>query len=246
MIIFLRELKTLDNLYFTVIEYLPFILMVIISLPIHELAHGFIAYKLGDDTAYYQGRLTLNPFAHLDLFGTLSMIIFKFGWAKPVPINPMRFKCNMRLGMALTALAGPVSNLLLALLFMILSKGAYLLGGTTEIIFFYFLNWLFFIMMQSNLLLAFFNLLPIPPLDGSRILNHFLPYRAQVFMDNLERYSSYLIMGILLINRTTDFLSTIISFVSNLFLWLFDKMTFFMGPVLYVPIDIVMQLAMQG
>ncbi|MEE1279500.1 MAG: site-2 protease family protein [Oscillospiraceae bacterium] len=236
----------MDNLYFTVIEYLPFILMVIISLPIHELAHGFIAYKLGDDTAYYQGRLTLNPFAHLDLFGTISMILFGFGWAKPVPVNPMRFKCNMRLGMALTALAGPVSNLILALLFMILSKGAFLLGGETEIIFFYFLNWLFFIMMQTNLLLAFFNLLPIPPLDGSRILNHFLPYRAQAFMDNLERYSSYLILGILLLNRNTSFLSNIIGFVSNIFLWLFDKMTFFMGSAGYVPLNIVMELAMQG
>lgn len=236
----------MDNLYFNVIEYLPFILMVIISLPIHELAHAFVAYKLGDDTAYYQGRLTINPLAHLDIFGTISMILFGFGWAKPVNVNPMRFKCNMRLGMALTALAGPVSNLLLALLFMVLSKGSYLLGSATGVVFFYFLNWLFFIMMQTNTYLAFFNLLPIPPLDGSRILNHFLPYRAQVFMDNLERYSSYIILGILILNRNTSFLSTIISFVSSLFLWLFDKMTFFMGPIGYIPINIVMQLAMQG
>jgi len=97
----------MDNIMLTVIQYLPFALMVIISLPFHEFAHGFIANKLGDDTAYYQGRLTLNPFAHLDLFGTVSMILFGFGWAKPVPVNPTRFKCNMRLGMALTALQVP-------------------------------------------------------------------------------------------------------------------------------------------
>ena len=115
--------------------------MIFISLPIHELAHGYIAHKLGDDTAYYQGRLTLNPFRHLDLFGTILMVLFGYGWAKPVPVNPVRFRCNMRLGMALTALAGPVSNLILAFLCAVLLKCSNLLGSSTQIEFFFFLDW---------------------------------------------------------------------------------------------------------
>lgn len=225
-----------------VINYLPFILMVVISLPFHEFAHGYIANKLGDDTAYYQGRLTLNPFAHLDLFGTLSMIFLGFGWAKPVPVNPRRFKCNMRLGMALTALAGPLSNILLALVFMVVTKGALLLGDATGNDFFYFLNWLSFNIMYTNIGLAFFNLLPIPPLDGSRILSYFLPYKVQAFYDNLERYSTYILIGILAIGRTTGIISTIIGFFSNAVFWLLDKMTFFMGDAGYVPIAYLLDL----
>ena len=232
----------MDEFIITAIQYLPFALMVIISLPFHEFAHGYIANKLGDDTAYYQGRLTLNPFAHLDLFGTISMIIFGFGWAKPVPVNPTRFKCNMRLGMALTALAGPVSNLILSLLFMILSKGAFLLGSATENNFFYFLNWLCFEIMITNIGLAFFNLLPIPPLDGSRILSYFLPYKVQQFFDRIEMYSQYIIIGVLLLNRTTDVLSTVIGFLGNIFLWLFDKITFFMGEMVYMPIEFLINI----
>lgn len=226
-----------------VINYLPFVLMVIISLPIHEFAHGYIANKLGDDTAYYQGRLTLNPLAHLDLWGTLSMIFLGFGWAKPVPVNPRRFKCNMRLGMALTALAGPLSNILLALVFMFASKGTYLLGDATGNDFFYFLNWLTFNIMYTNIGLAFFNLLPVPPLDGSRILSYFLPYKVQAFYDNLERYSTYILIGILALGRTTGIVSGIIGFFSNAVFWLLDKMTFFMGDAKYVPIAYLLDLA---
>lgn len=223
----------MSELLVKVIEYLPFVLMVVISLPFHEFAHGYIANKLGDDTAYYQGRLTLNPLAHLDIWGTLSMIFLGFGWAKPVPVNPRRFKCNMRLGMALTALAGPLSNILLALVFMIITKGANLLGDATGNDFFYFLNWLSFNIMYVNIGLAFFNLLPIPPLDGSRILSYFLPYKAQMVFDNLERYSTYILIGILALGRTTGIVSTIIGFFSNAVFWLLDKMTFFMGEVAY-------------
>lgn len=226
----------MDEIILTIIEHIPFALMVLVSLPIHELSHGFIAYKLGDDTAYYQGRLTLNPFAHLDLFGTISMILFGYGWAKPVPVNPLRFKGNMRLGMALTALAGPVSNLILSLICMVLLKCTNLLGVTTGIEFFFFLGWIFASMCFANIGLAFFNLLPIPPLDGSRVLNYFLPYKAQRFVDNLENYSMYIILGLLLISNRTNFLSSILSVPMNAIVWLFDKMTFFIGDFGYYPL----------
>ncbi len=234
----------MDDIFYFVLERLPFILLILISLPLHEFAHGYIANKLGDDTAYYQGRLTLNPFAHLDILGTVSMALFGYGWAKPVPVNPMRFKCNMRLGMALTALAGPVSNLILAFIFTVLTKGAFLIGAGTGNAFFLFLNWLFYIMLQTNIVLAFFNLLPIPPLDGSRILNHFLPYRAQAFMDRLEDYSRYIILGIVLLNSRSGIFSTIVGFLSSVFIWIFDKLTFFMGELVYFPIEAVLELAM--
>lgn len=227
----------MGDLALKIVEYIPFILMVFISLPIHELSHAFIAYKLGDDTAYYQGRLTLNPFAHLDLLGTISMVLFGYGWAKPVPVNPVRFRGNMRRGMALCALAGPVSNLILGFVFIVLLKLSNMLGGATGNEFFYFLGWVFGVMFSTNIGLAFFNLLPIPPLDGSRVLNYFLPYKAQRFFDNLERYSSYIILGVFLINEFTGIWSSIINTVAYPFIWLFDKATFFLGDAWYYTLE---------
>ena len=165
------------------------------------------------------------------------MVLFGYGWAKPVPINPVRFKCNMRLGIALTALAGPVSNLILSLICMILLKCTNLLGASTEIEFFFFLGWIFASMCFANIGLAFFNLLPIPPLDGSRVLNYFLPYKAQSFMDRMEQYSSYIILGLLLLSNRTNLLSSILSFPMNGIIWLFDKATFFLGDAWYYTLE---------
>ncbi len=232
-----KEEKLVDNLYYTIVSHIPFALMIFISLPVHEFAHGLIANKLGDDTAYYQGRLTLNPFAHLDLFGTISMVLFGYGWAKPVPVNPTRFNCNMRLGMALTALAGPLSNLILSLIFLILGKGVVLIGNATGNEFFYFANWILMTISYTNILLAFFNLIPIPPLDGSRILNYFLPYRAQAFMDNLERHSFIILMIFLIIDNRTSIFSGILGFLCDKIFWAFDKITFFLGEGIFYPLS---------
>ena len=214
-----------EKIYYVILEYIPHILLVITALPFHEFSHGYLAHKLGDDTAYYQGRLSLNPLRHLDIFGTISMLLFGYGWAKPVPINPTRFRCNMRLGMALTALAGPVSNLILALVFMILYKVSLAIGTAG---FFLFLANILIRVCIGNIALAFFNLLPIPPLDGSRVLNYFLPYKAQIFVDNLERYSFMILAGVLILDSRTDFLSNILGYAVDFFVNLFDKMTFFL------------------
>ncbi|MDR0992526.1 MAG: site-2 protease family protein [Ruminococcus sp.] len=139
----------------------------LISLPMHEFAHALAAYKLGDDTAKQMGRLTLNPLKHLDLLGAALMVFTGFGWAKPVPINPNNFR-NRKTGFALSALAGPVSNLILAYLAIVILRLLSLNPNSLVGLFFYYLAIL-------NIGLGVFNLIPVPPLDGSRIFSLILP-----------------------------------------------------------------------
>ena len=143
-------------------------IILLIAFPIHECAHALVAKWLGDDTAEKQGRITLNPLKHLDLFGTILMLFAGFGWANPVPINPNNFK-KRKLGMSLSSLAGPVSNLILAYIAIILSK-ILLYTETSEELSIICIN-----AMLINVGLAVFNLIPVPPLDGSRILLLILP-----------------------------------------------------------------------
>ncbi len=143
-------------------------IILLIAFPIHECAHALVAKWLGDDTAEKEGRITLNPIKHLDLWGTVLMLFAGFGWAKPVPINPNNFK-KRKFGMALSSLAGPVSNLILAYISMILSK-ILLYTETSEE-----LATICITAMFINVGLAVFNLIPVPPLDGSRILLLILP-----------------------------------------------------------------------
>lgn len=168
--------------------YIAILLLVIFAiLPVHEFAHAWAAQKMGDNTARNLGRLTFNPLAHLDIFGAIFLILFGFGWAKPVPVNPRNFK-NYKKGTVLVSLAGPLSNVICASLGMLLIKILVYLPIPTDL-------WLYIslavdivdIFVQINISLAVFNLLPIPPLDGFNIFSSILPYKALNFIAKNQR-----------------------------------------------------------
>lgn len=174
-----------------VIYILSTLTVVFLTLPIHEFAHGYAAVKLGDNTPRWQGRLTVNPFAHIDYIGALCIILFGFGWAKPVQINQNNFR-NPKRDMALTALAGPVSNIIVALISMLLFNLCFMFANALAFI--QYVAWFFYWVASINISLAVFNLIPIPPLDGSRLLSALLPYK---YYYALMRYERYIFFGLL-------------------------------------------------
>ncbi|MFO7676256.1 MAG: site-2 protease family protein [bacterium] len=169
---------------------------ILFGLTVHELAHGWVAWRLGDPTARSMGRLTLNPLKHLDPVGTIALILFRFGWAKPVIIDPTYFRHPTR-DMALSALAGPAANLATAAVAGLLLRLSYLAGvaGFPALLLQYF--------VLFNLILCFFNLLPIPPLDGSRLVYYFLPPDLAAKYAQLERYGFMILIGIIFLGRFT-------------------------------------------
>lgn len=176
------------------------------SLALHELGHAWVADRMGDKTARNLGRVTLNPIKHLDLVGTLLLLTVGFGWAKPVPIQPGNFR-NYRVGMFWVSIAGILVNLAIAVLALITLAA---LGTTLSNLRDIFpgapgggdsLRYGLFVAAQINILLAVFNLLPIPPLDGSKILQAFLPAGMQRVMRGLERYGFLLVVGVLVLFR---------------------------------------------
>ncbi|MFZ5640883.1 MAG: site-2 protease family protein [Bacillota bacterium] len=170
----------------TLLIYAIEIPAILIALTFHEYMHGRVAYALGDPTPKNQGRLTLNPIRHLDPLGSLLLLLVGFGWAKPVEVNPFHFKGDRGRGMLWVSLAGPGTNLVLAVLAAVAWR---LTGGSGTLI-----NFFFQYLFQINVVLAVFNLLPVPPLDGSKILAGLLPMRHRHIIYNIERYGTVILL----------------------------------------------------
>lgn len=187
----------------------------VICITLHELAHGLMAYRLGDDTAKNAGRLTLNPLKSMDITGLIAMVLVGFGWARPVPVDMRKFR-DPKTGMAITALAGPMMNFLIAVVFSFLYGLAYrrlvqigtagmsilqMIGSTTYL----------------SIALGVFNLIPVPPLDGSKIFFCFLPDQAYVRLMRIERYGMIILIVLAVTGATSHFLSTVTG-------WVYDKL----------------------
>lgn len=194
----------------------------LLALTLHEYAHGYIAYRLGDPTAHNAGRLTLNPLSHLDPIGTIAFFFIKFGWAKPVPVNPNYFK-NPRKDMLWVALAGPITNLILAVISAILLKVLIAVATTLpystmlEAILVPLYNMLV-ASVWINLVLCIFNFLPIPPLDGGRIVTGLLPENLARTYASFERYGFIVVLILAFTGVLSSVIFPIIRFANNLLL----------------------------
>ena len=249
-----NNLFNIDVLFNIAIVAVP----ALICITIHELAHGFTAYKLGDNTAKERGRLTLNPIKHIDIMGLVMILLFRFGWAKPVPVNMQNFK-NPKFGMAITALAGPLSNIILAfivaflfvLIFEVLplpntfwntlnvfirvpEGGLEVISGLSPgagIIALVILYLILINMAILNMALAFFNMLPIPPLDGSKILFSFLPERVYYKLMRYERFGMIAIIGLVALGMFTgiNIIGSLVMTPANIF---FNGLTAFFTSIM--------------
>jgi len=202
--------------YYSLTSLLINAFTLVIALTIHEFAHAWTADQLGDDTPRANGRLTLNPLAHLDPVGSLMMIMAGFGWAKPVPVNPYALQRRTPAGLMLVSAAGPLSNLLLAILASIpfrfgVFQGA-AAGGLLAYLYVFLQGFIFL-----NLILLFFNLLPLSPLDGEKVAEYFLPYRARETLYQLRPYGPMILIGLIVLGRVggMDLLGTLIGAPAN-------------------------------
>lgn len=182
---------------------------ILIGLTFHEYAHGWVADRLGDRTARNQGRLTLNPIAHIDPVGFLMLILFRFGWAKPVPVNPYNLRMDPAKGMLVVSLAGPTANLVVALAAALLWR----LGLHNLVP---YGNIFLILIIQINVVLAIFNLIPVPPLDGSKILAGLFPSQAR-FIYGMETYGTIILLLLLFTGVLGKILWPAVSFVSEIF-----------------------------
>ena len=198
------------------------VIVLLTAIPVHEAAHAWAADKLGDPTARYRGRLTLNPMAHFDPIGSVAMLLTGIGWAKGVPINPINFD-DRKKGMALSAAAGPAANILMATVSLIITKIIVYIGYRSGFgMFMGTLYTLFSAMCSINISLAIFNLLPIPPFDGSRIFNYFL---SDKFYFKIMEYEQYIFMGLLVLLYIGVF-DIPLAFLNGIVYFLLDKLTF--------------------
>jgi Zn-dependent protease len=211
-------------------DKLMILIPLILSLSVHECAHAWAAWKLGDDTARLLGRMTINPLVHIDPLGTviLPLLGVPFGWAKPVPVNPLRFthRVSMRTGMMLTAIAGPLSNLAIALgctLLVVVAirinpaavRPAAPLGHLLRLL------------ICMNVMLAVFNMLPIPPLDGSRVVDALMPHALRPAWEQICQIGPFALLAVLLLPRLAEvsILAGPVNFVMSLLGWLVETLT---------------------
>lgn len=188
----------------------------LLCISLHELAHGYVAYKLGDDTAKRQGRLTLNPIKHIDPMGLIMMVVFKFGWAKPVPVNMMKFE-NPKKGMAIVAVAGPLMNVLITVVALFFYGLIFKYTRTSDIA--YYTAQILVITAQLSIYFALFNIIPIPPLDGSKVLFSLMDDRSYIKLMYIERYGMLVLMAFIFIMNSLD-----VNYLATVSYGIFDKL----------------------
>ncbi|MHA6483713.1 site-2 protease family protein [Paenibacillus sp. strain BS8-2] len=230
----------MENFLWYPLEDLPFIVLVLmIVFTVHEFAHAYTAYKFGDDTAYKEGRVTLNPMVHLDLMGSILLLVAGFGWAKPVPVLTSRFK-HRRVMSIIVSAAGPVSNLLMAAIGMLafyLLNETQVLAGASEGVYMALVHF-FWYLITINLLLFVFNLIPLPPLDGYRIVSEFLPLRIRYKIEQNIQWAMIIFLLIVFIPPLRALILTpILDLQLPLFLGLIDMWEMFFQPINWAEIQ---------
>lgn len=210
-----------------ILKYGARLMVIFMVIPLHEFAHAWSANKMGDPTPKAQNRLNVNPFNHIDPIGGLMLLVAGFGWGRPVQVNPNYFK-KPRKGMALSAAAGPIANLIVAYIGVILYKvlASFFYANGTDVL--YWLTVLMYYFTSINLGLAIFNLIPIPPLDGSKILRYFTSYN---FDRKIQQYSFYISIGFIVL-VLSGLLDTPLNWLNEKFFWIMDKLSFWVDPLM--------------